>query len=1131
MKKRPQSGVLLPNFKFDLKMKLSSLFILIVMLNLQANNTYSQKTKVSLDYEDVTTENVLDAIERDTDFRFVYRLKDVNLQRLVTINVKDKSIHMVLDLLFEGTQTSFKVRNTQVMLKKIKEKKVKPVKIEKAKKEEVQYAVNGTITDKDGQPLPGANIVEKGTANGVVSDFDGNFTLNVVDGNATLVISYIGFAAQEVPLNGQTQISVVLLEDTAGLDEVIVVGYGTQAKKEVTGAVAQVSGEDLTQAPVSTLTNTLTGRLPGLTIANSVSEPGREEFTVRVRGLSSFDADPNDGIDPNGALIVIDGIASADGLSRLDPNDIASVTVLKDASAAIYGARAAGGVVLVTTKRGGTGKPQFSYSSNIGFNTPIGNPKMADAAGYMLLKNFEQGWNNAWDPNAAPIFTDQEIQDARNGVTPSYDWIDIAYRETALQQNHNFSVRGGTDKVKYFASGRYLKQESLFEEDEIGENKQYNIRSNIDFALTDRLDLGIDLSGRQQNRQIAAQRDRIFSNASLSIPILEPFVNGDTRFPTAGRATQNSIAVIRNSGYDRDEFNVYNGQIKFNYKVPGIEGLSLKGFTAISISNRYRKRFQTPFPYYQLDGNGEIEEIFNGGSPFLFEFYSRNRQLTYNFGGTYARSFGEHNIDLLAQVEKQEIRYDEFGGFNDSFISQASDIFNSGSADRANTDISGLASETARLNYSGRANYNYKGKYLAQFLFRYDGSERFGEGKRFGFFPGVSAGWVVSEEGFFDKVKPITFLKLRASWGELGNDRIQSFQYLQRFVFGQNTVVNGSTVSGVVTQGEPNPEVTWETTESLNFGLDSRWFNNHLSLDVEVFKNNTKDILLPPNLDVPAYTGIRVDQIRQNLGTVENKGFEVAANYTDQIDDDFYFSIGGNAAFVRNKVTEIRESRNPDAPWQDQTGKAFGGEVMYQGIGVFQTQAQLDDPNIPKRGDERLGSAIRRDVNGDGVITDLDRVRSDKSTLPEWTYGITTSVNYKNFDFNMLWQGAAGAQRRLRTLGGDTQNALSWFVDNTWNPDNPNANFPAFTRDQDTDFFLLNTRYIRLKTVELGYTLPESAISTVGLSKVRLYVSGYNLVTFDKLSDFGFTDPEQTQNFGWDFPSLATVNLGVNVTF
>lgn len=1089
------------------------------------NNTFSQNAKITIESDQViSVSQIFDLIQEQAGYKFIY--SDAVIADAPKVKLKKGTIRVkkLLERGLAAIDCSFEFSENETVIVRREVKLVNPPPI-------IQLSISGTIIDKEGQPLPGANIVEKGTTNGVVSDFDGNFSLNVADEDAVLVVSYIGFATKEVSLNGQTQIDVTLEEDAAGLDEVIVVGYGTQAKKEVTGAVAQVSGEELTQAPVATLTNTLSGRLPGLTIVNTSNEPGREAFNVRVRGLSSFDSDTDDDIDTNAALIVIDGIAAADGLARLDPSEIETVTVLKDASAAIYGARAAGGVVLITTKRGRSGKPVFSYSSNMGINTPIGTPDMADAAGYLTLKNLEAGWNNNWDPNIAPRFSEQEIQDARNGLTTNTDWIDAAYRDTALQQNHNFSIRGGSERVKYFVSGRYLTQESLFEEDETGENKQYNVRSNIDIAVTDRLDIGLDISGRQQNRQIAAQRDRIFSNAPLTIPTLEVFLNGDTRFPTRARADQNPIAISRNSGYERDEFNVYNGQLKFNYRVPGIDGLSLKGFAATSISTLYRKRFQTPYPLYQLDANDEVEEIFVGSSPVLSERYNRGRQMTYNFGTTYVRSFGDHNIDLLAQIEKQDFVFDRFEGFNQSFISDASDILNSGSPDRADTDVSGFGEQTARINYSGRANYNYKGKYLAQFLFRYDGSERFGDGQRFGFFPGVSAGWVVSEEDFFSNVKPISFLKLRASWGELGNDRIPSFQFLQRFVFGNNTVADGTTVSGVRTQGEPNPDVTWETTESLNLGLESRWFDNKLSLEVEVFRNNTEDILLTPDLDVPTYTGIRTDQIRQNLGTVENKGFEVIANYNDQIGDDFRFSIGGNASFVRNKVTDIREARNPDAPWQDQTGKPIGGEVFFEGIGVFQTQAQLDDPNIAKRGGERLGSAIIRDVNEDGEITGLDRIRRDKSRLPEWYYGINGSFAYKNFDFNMLWQGAAGAERRLQTNGGDGQNALAWFVNNTWSPDNPNANFPSFTRDTDTSFFLLDTGYIRLKTVELGYNFPESAISVIGLSKLRLYVSGFNLITFDRLSDFGFTDPEQTQNFGWDFPNLATVNLGVNVTF
>ena len=1097
-------------------MKVFILLFCTTVFSFNTENSFSQE-KVKIDRDQLATvAQVFVIIQNQTDYDFIYPKRV--FKNTPKIQLKKGEI-LVVELLKKSllnNNMDFDLIDGNIVIVK------REAKFDTLVKENQGVQLTGTVNDASGQPLPGANIIEKGTQNGTQTDFDGKFSLNVSDGQAILVVSYLGFVTKEIAVSNQTTISITLQEDAAKLEEVVVIGYGTQKKIEVTGAVAQVKGSELTKAPISTLTNALTGRLPGLTVRQTSAEPGLESTEVLVRGSSTFGN--------NSALIVIDGVAGRDGLTRIDPNDIESISVLKDASAAIYGARAANGVILITTKRGKTGKPQVSYSFNSSFNSPISLPKHANGLEYAQFLNLQSWANSDWDPNYTRFATDTELGDIRSGVTPSYDWLDIAYKNSSFQQSHNVSVRGGSDKVKYFVSARYLDQGSLFEEDEIGGNTQYNVRSNIDLKVSDNLDIALDLAARQQDVETANGRGSIFSSAPLTPPLVAPFVNNDPSLPSAGRATQNPLAVVRGSGYNETENNVYNGTIKFNYKLPFLDGLAIGGFASVDVNTGLNKSFSTPFSYYVENTDGTVEERKSGGTtPKLNQSYRRGRQITTNFRTTFTRLFGEHNIDALLQVEKQTGRGDRFNAFNNIFLSPAVDQFGAGSGDRNDTGVGGSASESVRIGYSGRLNYNYKGKYLAQFLFRYDGSEIFEPGQRFGFFPGASLGWVVSEENFLKDVGFIQSLKLRASWGQLGNDRIGRFQYLSTFGFGNNLVVNNATVSGVRERGTANPGVTWETTESRNIGLEASLFSGKVNLEFDLFSIKTRDILASPNETQPNYTGL--PNLQRNIGTHENRGFELATSYQDNI-GELNFKIGGNVAFSRNKILNIDEP-DREFEYQNQEGRPIGSGLWYHATGLFRTQQDLD--NNPQLGTQRLGDVIIQDTNEDGIIDGTDQIRLNKTATPELTYGIIGELAWNNFDLSMLWQGASGGLRRLQSNFSEGNNGLSYLLYNAWTPDNVNSKWPRPTPSglsgQNTDFYHTKTDYIRLKTLEIGYNLPTDILGHIGVSSFRIYASGYNVLTFDSLSDIGLTDPEQTQSFGWDFPNLKTFNLGATIKF
>ena len=453
-------------------------------------------------------------------------------------------------------------------------------------------------------------------------------------------------------IGNQSVINVVLEPDVTSLSEVVVVGYGEQQRKEVSGAVAQVSGEELTQAPISTLTNTLSGRLPGLTINQTSSEPGRESATVLIRGQGTIDTDTNDGINPNGALVVIDGIANVDGLARLDPNDIESVTILKDASAAIYGAQAANGVVLITTKRGKSGTPQFNYSFNQGFNSPISLIKAANGEEYAKYVNRRQFFSVGWDASKyTPLYSDDAIAKIRSGETPATEWYRSSFKEYFAQSQHNFSVRGGTEKTRYFFSARYLEQGTVFAGDTQGGNKQFNIRSNTDFTFGEGLDVGLNIALRQQNVRNAADRGlNILTGALLTNPFVPKYINGDTRYPSQGRSNRNPIGILRAGAYESNERRNLSAQINFNYKIPALEGLAVGGFASVGIETDMLKNFNKPWNYYLPNTtepkNGvPLERKF--GVTQLDHRNDRRQIVTTNFRTTYKKSIGEHNMDVL----------------------------------------------------------------------------------------------------------------------------------------------------------------------------------------------------------------------------------------------------------------------------------------------------------------------------------------------------------------------------------------------------------------------------------------------------------------------------------------------------
>ncbi len=983
--------------------------------------------------------------------------------------------------------------------------------------------VKGRVRDVRNLSLPGVTVMIKGTNKGTVSDEKGAFTLPDLDPKAVLVLQFIGYEQVEHPVNGRTSLDLQMKESEKQLDEYVVTGYGTTKKVTKTGSVSTVKGSEIKQAPTVNISNALVGRVSGLMAINTSGEPGYDGSRILIRGRSTFrNSDP---------LVVIDGIPR-DGYQRLNPNDIENISVLKDASAAIFGSRAANGVILITTKRGRTGKPMLNYNFNLGYTQPTRLPKMADAATYAQIVNEISG---------TPKFTDAEIQKFRDGSDPwrypNADWLGAVIKPLSAQTRHDLSLRGGSERFIYYVSLGTLSQDGIYK-NSATKYKQHSIRANLDANVNRYITLKVDLAGRLEDRNFPPRSAGSIFRALLRGRPTEAAVwpNG-LPGPDIEYGDNPVVTSTNEIGYQRDKTYVVNSNIGALVYIPGVEGLFLDGNLALDQNFNFQKRFIKPWTLYTLQGmDANNQPILKGStrgvnSPELEEWFGQTQAITMNGKINYARSFKKHYLSAIAAIERNEVRGDNIWAKRKYFISSAVDqLFAGGDDEKDNT---GSAFETARLNYFGRVTYNYDEKYLFDFNWRYDGSQNFPRGRRFGFFPGVSAGWVMSKEHFWAPIfgTTVNYFKLRSSYGQMGNDQVAAFQYLSTYALSGGGVIfgDGKLNKGLSQAVFPNPNITWEVSNNLEVAMEAKLFNGLIGIEAEYFNTQRSNILTPRQATVPIYAGISLPD--ENIGKVQNRGFDLQLSHKQTI-RGFRYEVLGNVSHAQNKI--IYWAETPNVPeWQRSTGKQIGADLMYRAIGIFKDKKAIDDyPHIPTA---VPGDIIFEDVNGDGVIDDLDKVRINRSEYPVWNFGLTLSAGYKNFDVTMLWQGATGSSQYIRTESGLIGNFPMKIAEGRWTPNNPDASMPrAYDRDREywvsrrNSFWYWNTDYLRLKTVEIGYSIPSQLKKRVGLEELRIYVSGQNLLTFDKVKIF---DPESPSGSGQFYPQTRIFNAGLNVTF
>ena len=983
--------------------------------------------------------------------------------------------------------------------------------------------VSGVVLDDTGTPVIGANVLVKGTTIGTITDMDGRFSLEAPSG-AVLQISYIGFLTQEVTVGNQNEISISLREDAEALDELVVVGYGTQKKGVVTGSITTAKGDDLIKSPTQNFGQSLAGRVPGLIVTNGSGEPGADGVSINIRGKSTTGN--------NDPLILIDGIAGRGSLDRLNPNDIESITVLKDASAAIYGSRSANGVILVTTKRGKIGKPTISYSFNVGLQQPTRVPDMADAATFASVANELDTYEGR-----TPRYTAEQIELFRNGSDPinypNTNWVEETLKDVALQHRHNISVTGGTENVRYWVGGGYSKQEGIFKNGST-QYQQYDVRSNIDAQITKDLKVSVDISSRLEDADFPSiSAGDIFWRITRTYPtILAKYPNG---LPTNGLDYNPIVACTDATGYEYDKKAIFNGTLTADWNLSWLlDGLSVNAYLAYDRTGKDHKKWQTPWSYYQYDeATDTYTEHMNPTiqQTSLKQEHTADWSLTLNARLNYQKTFGQHGIDAILGFEQNSYRSDNFWASRGNYMSTAIDQLFAGSSDKNYYDNSGSASETARRSYFGRVAYDFAGKYMAQFNFRYDGSYIFQPGQRWGFFPGVSVGWRLSEENFIkDNVDWISNLKLRASYGRQGNDNIDPFQYLLQYQFGRNYVFGDTDILGVYQSGLPNYNVTWEVADTYNVGMDGTFWNGLLGFEVEYFRTKRSNILAKRNASIPKYTGL-IDLPNENIGRVQNQGIEIQLNHYSRI-GEVNFRASGNFMFARNKVLFIDET-----PWgegheyMNETGGPMGASLYYQSLGIFRDQADLD--SYPHLASARPGDLKFEDVDGDGEITSLDRVRADLTGFPEIIFGLNLAADWKNFDISVLFQGQARAIKDVISRMDATSNFYKWRAEDRWTEDNPDGTMPRaggtinYGVETPSTFWTKNASYLRLKNLEIGYSLPTVWFNKYKISNCRIYLSGQNLFTLDHLK---YVDPEGSGE-GSYYPQMRIFNIGCNLTF
>ena len=849
-----------------------------------------------------------------------------------------------------------------------------------------QTTVGGTVKDPSGEPLVGVTVMADAT-HATITAADGTYSLRVPAG-AVLTFSSIGYKTVEEAVNGRTVINVTLSEDTEYLDEIVVVGYGVQKKATLTGSISAVNGDELKKVSTTNLTNTLAGKTAGV-IANTRSgEPGEDSATILIRGKGTLgDTSP---------LIVVDGIAGRD-FSRLNPEDIESISILKDASAAIYGARAANGVILVTTKRGAEGKVRVNYNGSYTLSQPTRVPQMLNAYQYGTYVNeYDAIPRHA---QAGQTYTEDVLNHYLAGDDPvnypSADWWGETTKKWAGKTQHSVSLSGGSDRVSFYTSAQYMTQDAIYKNSAYGYN-QYQFVTNVDAKLNKSIRMSLDILGRQENRKRGnSSTDYLFTYFLTTFPGSAPYYpNGLPRAGYDGLTNNAAIMMTDAPGHSNTVRNVLTLKPLLHIDLDVLTpGLYLEGYAALDMMYSNTKSMGKPFDLYQYDRAADeyINRHDDTGVIWVDNSAANSRSVTLNGRIGYRRTFAEkHHVDAFAAYEQMKYDYSYLSASRTNYLSAAIPELFAGSAKPEDKDNTGYSNAVARVNFFGRLNYDYKEKYLAEVTWRYDGSMNFAPGHRWGFFPGASAGWVISEEDFWAPLKDkFSFFKLKGSWGMMGNDNVAAYQYMTQYQFtGYAPFFDGSPTQGFEKVRTANPDITWEKATTWNLGFVAGFLGGKYTLEGDYFLSDRRDILITRNASVPTYSGLTLPQ--ENLGKVRNQGFELIATYRDHA-GDFEWGVTGNVTYARNKIVYMDEAADtPD--WQRREGYPIDSQLLYDAVKIYQTDAEA--AGTPRVDDTvGAGDLMYVDTDENGSIDANDMIRIFYTATPRLMYGLYNRQN------------------------------------------------------------------------------------------------------------------------------------------
>ena len=967
------------------------------------------------------------------------------------------------------------------------------------------------MKDANGEPIIGASVKVKGSTGGTVTDIDGNFAIDAPAG-AELEISSIGYLKQVV--KAKANVAIVLKDDSQTLDELVVVGYGVQKKENLTGAVASMNAEKLAARPVSSLSSALAGEMAGVTAVQISGAPGSQNASITVRGKNSVNA--------ASPLVIVDGVPGS--MNVINPAEIESVTVLKDAaSAAIYGVQAANGVILITTKKGKTGKTTVSYNATFSWSSLLAKLDLVDAYGYAYLYN-EAYLND--HPGAAKPFSDETVEKYRTGQLPSTDWYKEALTGSGFEHQHNLSLSGGNDKTTYNMYLGYLSQDGVTKDLDYN---RINARMNITSQINKYITLGLNASGYRGTQQDAwSGYTQVIQGITRSHPT-DPVYDEDGNFKYVGVDNPVAVQGRDKTGWqktiDQEVFLIGSAEIK------PIKDLSIKGVYS------WRNWTEDQLGFKKTWGYG----TYNSGQR---EGYVRNYNYDYLTGQilvNYNKSFGDHNLGVLAGMESYDVKYryvtaDRKGGGNNNLDSSLNTL------DASSQKNKNGGTEMTRLSYFGRLQYNYAGKYLFEANVRRDASSRFPKDSRWGTFPAFSAGWRISEEAFMKNVDWLSNLKLRLGWGKTGNEELKSsdlYPAVPTYAYGSYMFGN-SLYSTAYESRLVNDQLKWATVTNYELGIDAGFLNNKLTMELSVYKKKTNDMLLY----LPLQGVIGLSAPAQNVGSVENRGFELVLGHNNRIGKDWSYNLSLNMGYNKNEIIDMAGTDGPidngyggtdDTQWNIE-GYGVSSYYGYVADGLFRTEEELKKGPL-RTGSEKLGDIRYKDFDNDGKITAAGDRKIIGNQMPKWTGGFNFRVGYKNFELSGLLQGAFDAKRYYNGESSyaffNSASCLNKHWDR-WSEENPNGNFPRLslqsqTNNQMSTFWLQDASYVRMKNLTLAYTLPSDLISRIGLSFAQVYLAGENLFTISGL-DKGL-DPESGNSRGWSYSNVRKISCGLKLTF